>query len=195
MIYEYPISPSCIFEEKLTVTQIHDKFFVPFISGDEIKRIVSELGEQINADYVGKNPLFLVVLNGSFMFAADLMKEMKTEVEISFIKLASYSGTNSTGEVKELMGLNQSLKNRDVIIVEDIVDTGKTIEKLISMVAAESPTSVRIATLLLKPDVFKGGIALDYVGKEIPNQFVVGYGLDYDGLGRNYPEILVLKEK
>lgn len=172
-----------------------DKVFVPYLSGEKISNAVRLVAEKINADYQGKNPLFLVVLNGAFLFAADLLRSIDLDCEVSFVKFSSYQGTHSTGKVKELIGLNESLVGRDVIIVEDIVDTGTTIVQMLADLADRQTASVRVATLLFKPEAYKKDIVIDYIGLEIPNAFIVGYGLDYDGLGRNLKEIYVIKSE
>lgn len=174
--------------------QLHDKRFRTKINRVEIEQRIAALGEQVNADYAGKKPVFLVVLNGAFMFAGQLLKEVPTDAEIQFVRLASYEGTTSTGDVRTLMGVSGSLKDRNVIIVEDIVDTGNTLKKLDEILRDHSVASIRVATLLFKPDAYTGGRSVDYVGFSIPNEFVVGYGLDYDGLGRNLPHIYVINE-
>lgn len=172
---------------------LKDKTFVPYITSDKILESVKQVALKINADLANENPLFLVVLNGSFMFAADLLKEVTIPCEISFIKLASYHGTSSTGTVTEMIGLTEEVKGRTVIVVEDIVDTGVTIEKLVLLLTKKEVKQIKIASFLLKPDAYKKATKIDYVGMEIPNDFVVGYGLDYDGLGRNMKDIYVLE--
>ncbi len=175
--------------------KLGDKTFVPYLTEEKIAAAVKVVAKQINADYVGKNPLFLVILNGSFLFAADLLRAIDSEgCEVSFVKFSSYEGTESTGKVKELIGLNEHLDGRDVIIVEDIVDTGNTIVQMMDDLAKRNPASVRIAALLFKPEAYKKDVKIDYVGMEIPNAFIVGYGLDYDGLGRNLKDIYVIKK-
>lgn len=174
---------------------LKDKTFVPYISSDKILGSVHVMAQKINTDLVNDMPLFLVVLNGSFMFAADLLKEVTIPCEISFIKLASYHGTSSTGTVTEMIGLTEEVKGRTVVIVEDIVDTGITLEKLVALLVKKEVKQIKVATFLLKPDAYKKDIKVDYVGMEIPNDFVVGYGLDYDGLGRNMKSIYVLDSK
>jgi len=169
--------------------QILGKKFSEFISENEIQQRIDELADQINKDYEGREVIFLGVLNGSFMFAADLFKRIKLNAQISFIKLASYVGTSSSGEIKELIGWNEDLKNKSVIIVEDIVDTGVTLEHTVNNLIIRNVKDIRIATLLLKPDAYSKEIKIDYLGFSIPNDFVVGYGLDYDGFGRNVPSI------
>ncbi len=163
--------------------------FSEFIDANEIAKAVKRIASQVNKDMEGKNPLFLVILNGAFMFAADLMKEISIPCEISFVKLSSYIGTKTTSTVRELIGLDEVLHDRTVVIVEDIIDTGITMgvttEKLRKLEAKE----VKIATLLFKPEAFKMNYKIDYLGIEIPNDFIVGYGLDYNGQGRNLPDI------
>jgi hypoxanthine phosphoribosyltransferase len=172
---------------------IHDKTFVPFITAEKIQARVKELGEEINRDYDDKRPLLIGVLNGSAIFMADLLRNIETACEIAFIRVSSYEGTESTGKIKNIMGLNDDLQGRDVIIVEDIVDTGDTVNFLLSDLKAKNPATVKLATILFKPAALKHPIKPDYVGFEIDPAFVVGYGLDYDGLGRNLPDIYVLK--
>lgn len=173
--------------------QLHDKQFIPFISQSEIAKAVQKIAHQIAKDYPNETPLFLGVLNGSFIFCADLLKAYPNLCEISFVKLASYQQTSSTGTVSELIGLNEDVTNRTVIIVEDIVDTGRTLEKLVSLIKKKPIKELKIATLFLKPTVYKKEIPLNYVGLEIEDRFIVGYGLDYDGLGRNLEEVFILK--
>jgi len=170
------------------------KKFRPFISDKEIEKAVAELAKKINSDLTGEFPLFLVVLNGSFMFASDLLKLVNIPCEISFIKLASYYGTKSSGSVTEIIGLTENVNNRTVVILEDIVDTGTTIEKLVSILESKNCKQIKIATALLKPDAYKKNVPIDYTGISIKNEFVVGYGLDYDGLGRNLKDIYILAE-
>jgi len=171
---------------------IHDKTFVPYISREEIEKKTALLGRQISKDYSGKRPLFLAVLNGSFVFASDLFRQITIDAEISFIKLASYQGTASTGNVVTAIGLEEQVDGRHIIIVEDIIDTGKTLHEFIPSLLQQHPASIKIAALLTKPDALKFPVQADYSGFEIPEKFVVGYGLDYDGLGRNIPGIYQL---
>ena len=171
---------------------LKDKTFVPYITSDKILESVKLVAEKINSDLANENPLFLVVLNGSFMFAADLLKEVTIPCEISFIKLASYHGTSSTGTVTEMIGLTEEVKGRTIVVIEDIVDTGVTIEKLVTLLTKKEVKQIKIASFLLKPEAYKKSTKIDYIGMEIPNDFVVGYGLDYDGLGRNMKNIYVL---
>ena len=171
-----------------TVT-LKDKSFSLCIHQAEIRKAVTKLAEKINRDYQGRRPVFLVILNGSFVFAADLLREIDLSCEITFVKLSSYAGTGSTGEVKNLIGLDVSLNNRDVVILEDIIDSGITMEYLLNTLKTHLPASVSVVTLLLKPDALVREVKADYVGISIPNDFIVGYGLDYDGLGRNLSDI------
>ncbi len=174
--------------------KVIDKHFVPFLSSDSIQQRVLELSAQINQDYHNKKPLFLGILNGSFMFAADLFRHIHLEASISFIKLASYKGTTSTGSVITAIGLEEQLQDKDIIILEDIIDTGKTMFEFLPTLLERKPKSIRICTLLHKPEALKHPLSIDYIGFSIPNKFVLGYGLDYDGYGRNLPEIYQLQE-
>ena len=166
--------------------KIHEKIFELYIPYEKIKGVVEKMAEKMNADFKDKNPLFVCILNGSFMFAAELFKRIDLiETEITFVKLASYQGDKTTGTVKHLIGLNENIEGRTVVILEDIVDTGITIENILEQLKKLNPKEIKIATLLLKPDALQKDVQLDYVGLEIPNDFIVGYGLDYEGLGRN----------
>lgn len=167
--------------------------FVPYISSESIQTRISQLAERINSDCVGETPLFLCVLTGAFPFASDLFRQIKGEAEIAFIRLQSYAGTSSTGTIKQVLGLNEDIKGRTVIIVEDIIDTGRTMVQLVRDLEEKGPKSIKIATLLFKPDALTAPVSPDYIGFEIPSKFIVGYGLDLDGLGRNLPDIWVLK--
>lgn len=178
----------------MSIVKIKDKTFETSIPEEEIKQRVKAVAEQINKDMAGKNPLLLAVLNGSFIFAADLMRGLTIPCEISFVKLASYQGTTSTGKIKEVIGINEDLANRTVIIVEDIVESGLTIKRMIESLGTRNPKSVHICTLLLKPDRLKVDINIEYVAFRIPNDFIVGYGLDYDQQGRQLKDIYTLKE-
>jgi len=173
---------------------VHNKEFAKFIESSQIEEAVDKIASRIKSDLAAKNPLFLIVLNGAFMFAADLLKKITFPCQISFVKLSSYIGTSTTSAVRELIGLDEVLTGRTVVIVEDIIDTGitmgVTIEKLKKLEAAE----VYIATLLFKPNAFRMNYEIDYIGMEIPNDFIVGYGLDYDQQGRNYPDIYKIIE-
>ncbi|MBS1653539.1 MAG: hypoxanthine phosphoribosyltransferase [Bacteroidetes bacterium] len=172
--------------------KVHDKTFETYLSEDAIQARIKELAENINRDYAGKRPLFVAILNGSFMFASDLFKYLSIEAEICFIKLASYKGMKSSGKVVTTIGLDDDLFGKDVIIVEDIVDTGKTLHKFLPKLLHQQPASLKIAALLHKPEATEFPLTLNYIGFSIPNKFVVGYGLDYDGLGRNLKEIYQL---
>lgn len=173
---------------------IENKEFEIFIDRDQIAIKVKELANLINQDYAQKEPVFLVILNGAFMFASDLMKEVEVKSEVSFMKVSSYQEMNSSGVVKELIGINKELAGQDVLIVEDIIDTGETMTHILKQLAQLKPKSVEIVTLLLKPEVLQKDIDMRYVGFKIPAKFVVGYGLDYNGYGRNLKDILQLKE-
>ncbi|MCB0497195.1 MAG: hypoxanthine phosphoribosyltransferase [Cyclobacteriaceae bacterium] len=173
--------------------KIKDKNFVPFISAEEINDRVAKLAKQINKDYKGKTPLFIAILNGSFIFASDLLKEINLDCEISFIKLSSYTEMASTGNVKELIGINENIFNRDVVIIEDIVDTGNTMKGVMGEFKERGAKTIEIVSLLVKPEALVNAIDIKYVGFEIPDKFVVGYGLDYDGLGRNKKAIYQIK--
>jgi len=174
--------------------KVHDKQFVPFLTEEEIQGRIKEMAEAISKDYADKKPLFISILNGSFMFSADLFKYLTIDAEISFIKLASYKGVKSTGHVVTAIGLDHDLIERDIVILEDIVDTGKTLTAFLPQLQHHQPTSLKIAALLHKPEAMQYPIKIDYLGFSIPNKFVVGYGLDYDGLGRNLKEIYQLAE-
>jgi len=171
---------------------ILDKKFREFIPENSIQERISQLASQINMDFAGKEVVFLGILNGSFMFAADLFRRIDLKASISFLKLASYQGTSSSGTIKELIGWNDDIRKKHVIIVEDIVDTGSTLEHTVNELVIRDVAGIRIAALLLKPAAYKKDIPIDYTGFEIPNDFVVGYGLDYDGFGRNLPSVYTL---
>jgi hypoxanthine phosphoribosyltransferase len=171
---------------------LKDKTFRVNIPATEINKAVGEIAHRINTELKDKKPLFLAVLNGSFMFASDLMKKLTIDCEISFVKVASYHGTSTSGSVKQLIGLNEEIRGRTIVIIEDIVDTGLTIEAVVNQLEEMQPAEIRIATLLYKPEAYRKRIELDYVAIVVPNDFLVGYGLDYDGLGRNLPDIYVL---
>lgn len=175
--------------------QIKDKEFALSIPEEEILKAVKEVGLAINRDLEGTNPLFICVLNGAFMFAGDLMKTINIPCEITFIKLSSYDGLYTSGTVKEIIGLNESVVGRNVVVVEDIVDTGITMERILSSLKAKGASDIRIATFLQKPDALQKDINVDYVAMKIPNDFIVGYGLDYNGRGRNLIDIYKVIEK
>jgi len=173
---------------------LHNKTFEVFIPETEIAAIIHSMANNINEVRI-KDPLFIAVLNGSFLFAADIMRKITIpNAKISFIKLSSYSGTKTTGEVSELIGISKNIRGRNIVILEDIIDTGITLEKIISLLKKENVADIKIATLLFKPESYRSDISIDYIGKSIPNDFVVGYGLDYDEIGRNLPHIYKLKD-
>lgn len=174
--------------------KIHDKWFRTSYTETEILKHIKEVANRINNDMKGKNPLFLAVLNGSFMFAADLMKMINIPCEISFVKLASYEGTMSTGKIKEVFGINEDISGRTIIIVEDIVESGLTMKRMIDTLGTRNPESVHICTLLLKPERLQVNLNIEYAAMKIPNDFIVGYGLDYDRQGRNLRDIYTLVE-
>ena len=178
----------------MSTVKIHDKTFRTSIPESEILRRVKAVAERINHDMADKNPLFLAVLNGSFIFAADLLREITIPCEISFVKLASYAGTTSTGKVTEVIGINENLAGRHIIIVEDIVDTGRTMQRMIEPLGTRNPASVHICTLLVKPEKLEVDLNIEYAALEIPNEFIVGYGLDYDQQGRNLRGIYTIVE-
>ncbi|GAB6012439.1 hypoxanthine phosphoribosyltransferase [Viscerimonas tarda] len=177
------------------VIKIKDKEFELFIAEKVIDDAVARIAEQINKDLDGKDPLFICVLNGSFMFAAELMKKVTIPSEITFVRMASYKGTASSGVLKEIYSLEEEIEGRTVVVVEDIVDTGNTMSLVIDQLACDNPKEIKIATLLFKPDALKYDVKLDYVALEIPNDFIVGYGLDYDGYGRNLSDIYKIKQR
>ena len=169
--------------------QVSDKFFSPYISEEEIIKEVKRVASAINSDLEGKSPVFLVILNGSFIFAADLLREISIPCEIKFMRVASYEGTSSTGNVKEILGLDESIEGRTVVIVEDIIDSGTTMCELLKMLRERNPADIRIASLLVKPKNLKVKLDIDYRCFDIENDFIVGYGLDYNQEGRNLREI------
>ena len=176
----------------MAIIKVHDKEFIPYLTAEEIDEQVTRIAAEINRDYHGRKPLFIAILNGAFIFAADLFKQIDIEAQIAFIKLASYKGVKSTGNVITAIGLDAELYGRDVIIIEDIVDTGKTLSQFLPQLEHQHPASLKIAALLHKPDAMVHPIKIDYLGFTIPNKFVLGFGLDYDGLGRNIKEIYQL---
>lgn len=166
---------------------------MPFITATEIDAVIARMAQEVQNDMGNETPVFIGVLNGAFMVVSDFMKQYKKDCEVSFIKLASYEGTTSTNDVKELIGLNQDLEGRTVVIIEDIVDTGNTVVELKKTLEAKRVKALKIATLFFKPEAYTKDVELDYIGFKIPNKFIVGFGLDYDGLGRNLPEVYQLK--
>ncbi len=177
----------------MSTIQVLDKTFEPYLEEAAIQEKITELAGQLNKDYAGKRPLFLSILNGSFLFTADLFKQITIEAEVSFIKLASYKGTSSTGNVITAIGLDINVKDRHIVILEDIIDTGKTLHHYLPQLDSMQPASVKIAVLLNKKEALQYPVQVDYSCFDIPNKFVVGYGLDYDGLGRNSKDIYQLK--
>ncbi|MEJ7610809.1 MAG: hypoxanthine phosphoribosyltransferase [Ferruginibacter sp.] len=178
----------------MTEIRVNDKKFVPYLTAEQIDEQIKRLGSEINADYEGKRPLFIAILNGSFMFASDLFKELTIEAEICFIKLASYKGTKSTGQVITSIGLDATLTGRHVVIIEDIVDTGKTLHEFLPQLVNQQPASLKIAALLHKPEALAYPVKIDYLGFNVPDKFLLGFGLDYDGFARNLKEIYRLTE-
>ena len=173
----------------MSTINLHDKTFEPFISQQEVDAAIDRLATDLKAEYEGKRPLFVGVLNGAFFFAAELMKRLDIECEITFVKVASYHGTSSTGTVTQLIGLNERVEGRHVVIVEDIVDTGGTVEMIMGTLSEHHPASVAVAALLFKPEAYTRSLPIRFTALRIPNDFVVGSGLDHDGLGRNLPGI------
>lgn len=174
--------------------RIKDKSFEVSIPNEEIQQKVKALAEKMNKDYAGKNPVFVCILNGAFVFMADLVRYLDFQPDIVFAKYSSYEGMNTTGKVKEVLGVSVDLEGKDVVLVEDIIDTGITMSHVLPIFQAKGATSVKIATMLMKPEKLKCNIKVDYCAMEIPNDFIVGYGLDYDGLGRNYKDIYTVVE-
>lgn len=179
---------------KIPTILIHDKHFEVFIEKSVIEQRISDLALEINKDYEGKRPLFLAILNGSFMFAAELMKSVSVSCEITFLRVSSYQATTSSGKVHQILGLTENIEGRDVIIIEDIVDTGLTMIEIKQQLLAQNPASLSIVTLFQKPEALIQPIDIQYIGFKIENKFVLGYGLDYDGLGRNLGDLYVLCE-
>ncbi|MCB8994603.1 MAG: hypoxanthine phosphoribosyltransferase [Bacteroidales bacterium] len=172
--------------------KVLDKEFEISIPSEKIQERILEMANQISADLKSLDPVFIAILNGSFMFASDLFKKLSIDAQITFLKLASYQGTTTSGTVKQLIGLNQEIKNQNIVILEDIVDTGITLDTIMRQLSGYQPASIRVATLLYKPDACKTDIPLDYIGFPIPNEFIIGYGLDYNGYGRKYKDIYTL---
>jgi adenylate kinase len=179
-------------KKKMSKIRIHDQQFAPYYSKEKIADAVSLLAKKLKADLKNEIPLFLPILNGSFIFAADFLRAFDGPCDVSFIKLASYQNTKSSGTVQELIGLNDDIDGRTVVIIEDIIDTGTTLQKIYDLLKEKPIKQLKVATLFFKPDVFKKELHLDYVGFPIPDEFIVGYGLDYNGLGRNLPRIYKL---
>ncbi|MBR4119514.1 MAG: hypoxanthine phosphoribosyltransferase [Bacteroidales bacterium] len=178
----------------MNIVQVKDKQFALYISQETIKKRVKEVAAEIEADLKDKNPLFLVILNGSFVFAADLLRDMMFPCEITFIRMASYEGTNTTGKVKQVLGLRESIEDRTVVIIEDIIDTGYTMQEMLRILKEKNPAEIYVTSLFVKPDNIKVDIKVDYKCFDIDNDFIVGYGLDYDQYGRNFPDIYKVVE-
>ena len=178
----------------MSIVKVHDKEFAPYLTSREIDEQIARVAAEINRDYAGKRPLFIAILNGAFIFASDLFKQINLEAEIAFIKLASYKGVKSTGKVITAIGLDTEIFGRDVIIIEDIIDTGKTLSHFLPQLKYHHPASLKIAALLHKPEALIYNIKINYLGFTVPNNFLIGYGLDYDGLGRNIKEIYQLQQ-
>jgi len=178
----------------MDTVRIHDKTFKLSCSEAEILRSVKAVADRLNRDMAGKNPLFMAVLNGSFIFAADLLRLVSIPCEVSFVRLASYQGTMSSGKIKEVIGINEDLAGRTVVIVEDIIETGLTVKRMIDTLSTRNPASVHVCTLLQKPEKLEADINIEYVAMRIPNDFIVGYGLDYNQQGRNLRDIYTLCE-
>jgi hypoxanthine phosphoribosyltransferase len=176
------------------IWKLKDKSFEKYILNTDIQAKVTELAQRINTELKGKKPLFVVVLNGAFIFASDLLKQVTIDCEIAFVKLSSYQGTQSSGVVQQIIGLDLDIKGRTIVVIEDIVDTGLTLESFLATLQAMEPAEVKVASCLLKPEPFKSKFPVDYLCFSIPNEFVVGYGLDYDGLGRNSADIYKIIE-
>ncbi|TRO65717.1 adenylate kinase [Christiangramia sabulilitoris] len=177
------------------MVKLHDLEFEPYISEEEITRAIERISEELNEEYAGQKPVFIGVLNGSFMFASEIIKRFKSDCEVSFVKMGSYEGTQTTGNVKTLVGLNQDLKGRQVVLLEDIVDTGNTLVEIDQILRKAGVAGYKVATLFYKPEAYKKDIPVQIKGIEIPNKFIVGFGLDYDGLGRNLTQVYKRKEK
>ena len=172
---------------------LHDKTFKLYLESAKVQKAIDVIATRLNNDYAGKDPIFIGILNGSFLFVADLVRRYRGNCDISFIRLSSYEGTSSKGVVDELIGLNEDIQNRDVVVLEDIVDTGNTLEKVFELLIKKKPRTIKIATFLFKPGAYTKNIPIDYYALEVGNDFLVGYGLDYNGLGRNLEDIYVVE--
>ncbi len=179
----------------METVKIHDKKFSESISNQDIQSAVEEIALKLDKDFENKEVVFIAVLNGAFMFASDLMKQINLNCRITFLKLASYEGTEQSGAINQLIGLNETLKDKSVVIIEDIVDSGNTLNMLLNLLRPHQPSEIKVVSLLCKPDSFKYQFKLDYIGFQIPNKFVVGYGLDYDGFGRNLDRIYSIEDE
>jgi hypoxanthine phosphoribosyltransferase len=180
---------------KMEIIQVLDRKFKKSISSQTIKDAIKKVAEKINNDLKNKDVIFIGILNGAFMFASDLYKQIEFDSQITFLKVASYQGTSSSGNVKRLVGINENIENKTVVILEDIIDSGITMESIIKQLKGYEPAEIKIATFLFKPNAFKESFKIDYIGIEIPNDFIVGYGLDYNGFGRKYEDIYTLYEE
>src|SRR5210317_2131904 len=178
----------------MSIIKLYDKYFKTYIQQEDIDKAVFELVKKVESDLAGEKPLFIGILNGCFMFVADFVRKYNGDCEVSFVKLASYEGTASTGDIKQLVGVNADLEGRTVVILEDIIDTGNTLQEIYKIFKDKNVKQLKIATLFFKPDVFKKDLKIDYIGIRIPDKFIVGYGLDYDGIGRNLADIYQLTE-
>jgi len=176
----------------MELIKLHDKTFEPYVSAEELNQITERMASEVYQDLQESRPIFIAILNGSFMFAADFLRHYKGECEISFVKMASYKGTQSTGKIHQLIGLSTPVEGRDLVILEDIIDTGNTLEEIYRIFEDKKVNSFRVATLFFKPDAYKKDLKIDYVGKPIPNRFIVGYGLDFDEIARNLPQVYQL---
>lgn len=179
----------------MSIIKLHNKYFKSYISEEQIQIAIKSLVKQVYADCKDETPIFLGILNGCFMFVADFVREYNGDCEVSFVKLASYQGTASTGKIKQLVGINEDLEGRTVVILEDIIDTGNTLQEIYAIFKDKKLKELKIATLFFKPDVFKKELHINYIGIPIPDKFIVGYGLDYDGIGRNFADIYQLTKK
>lgn len=177
----------------MKTVKVKDKEFELFLTQETVEKAIEKIAADMNKDLTEKNPLFICVLNGSFMYASELMKRINIPSELTFVKMSSYSGIKSSGSVKEVYGLEEDIKGRTIVIIEDIVDTGNTMKQMIKQLKIKKPKEILVSTLLLKPDALIHDVPLDYVALEIPNDFIIGYGLDYDGYGRNLPDIYKIK--
>lgn len=178
----------------MDTVKILDKTFKTYVSAQKIQQIVDEMANKMNKELAGKDVIFLGILNGSFIFAADLYRKINFDSQITFLKVASYEGTSSTGKVKRLIGVNESLENKTVVIIEDIIDSGITMSHIIKQLKGYEPAEIKVATFLFKPEAYQMNDTIDYIGLEIPNDFIIGYGLDYDGFGRNLENLYVIEE-
>ena len=172
---------------------LHNKTFTPFINKAKISAQITRIAQEINRDYSGKKPLLVGILNGSILFFSDLLKQVEIECEVAFLRVSSYKGTETTGNVKKVLGLDKNIENKDIIVVEDIVDTGITLENILEDLSSNNPSSIKVATLLFKPKAYTKNYPVDYVGFEVGNEFLVGFGLDYNEIGRNLDELYIIK--